>query len=330
MLKMVLKAIRHFRHWKKGLDIRRKLMGRWDSPGMGLPVENGTSSWISQDEETELGQAKELEAPLEDILFSSGGPTPDPATQFPFMGLPPEVRLMIYDYCLIVKGRITPYPSEADQARKTTSSSDKKAKKPAVALLQVNRQIREEAQPSLYGKNVWRLSWQSEPLLPHELWIDNHHLFRHVSVHFDHRDVTKYSRSEILSRQADAIGRPDGYATSPQYLQRVAHEYADMFLDVCYFKLRLLNLILPFLRSVAVRFGGVMHPATGKRKKMIASIGAISSPLWTIGSGTPWIRTTHDHAAQKRVNDPTRAPWHGRQRIVVGGLTIDEEGILFR
>lgn len=327
MLKKALKIVRRFRLWKKGLDMRRKLTGRSHSPEVDLPVEDGTSSWIIQDQETELGQAKELQAFSYDILPSPGSPSPDRVTTFPFMDLPPEIRLMIYDYCLIVEGRrITPYPSEADRAIMPTPPSKEK---PAVALLQVSRQIRQEAQPSLYGKNVWCLSWQSRPLLPHELWIDNRHLFRHLSIRFDHRDVTKESRREIPAFQADAMGRPDGYATSPQYLQRVAHEHADMFLDVCYFKLRLLNLILPFLRSVAVRFGGVMHPTTGGRKRMIASLGAIPSSLWTIGSGTPWIRTTHDHIAQKRVNDPTRAPWHGRQWIVVGGLTIGEEGILF-
>ncbi|KAL8904776.1 MAG: hypothetical protein Q9207_003040 [Kuettlingeria erythrocarpa] len=326
MLQKALKAIRRLRQWRRDSNISRDLTDRSATPELGLPVEETISSWTIQDEESDLEQQKELDALLRDILSSSVVPSSDPIRPSPLMALPPEIRLMIYDYCLVVGGRITPYPSKADRAVQATTPRNET---PAVALLQVSRQIREEARPSLYGKNVWCLSGQSSPLLPYQLWIDNRHLFRHLFVRFDHRDVSEESRSEIRSHHAHIMGRPDGYVSSPVYLQRVADDHEAMFLSVCNVKLYLLNLILPFLRSVSVNLEWAVHPTTRMRQPMIERIGAISSPLWTIGSGTPFTSADHDPVTQKRCSDPTTAPWHGRQWIVISGVRKSEENLLF-
>ncbi|KAI4196581.1 MAG: hypothetical protein LQ346_003199 [Caloplaca aetnensis] len=326
MLQKALKAIRRFRQWRKDSSASRELRDKSAAPEMGLLPEETTSSWTLQDEESDLKQEKELNALLRDILSPSAVPSSDPIQPSPLMALPPEIRLIIYDYCLVVAGRITPYPSEADRAIQGTTPSNETS---AVALLQVSRQIREEARPSLYGKNVWCLSGQSAPLLPYQLWIDNRHLFRHLFVRFDHRDVSEESRSEISAFHAHVMGRPAGYASSPVYLQRVADDHEDMFLSVCNVKLYLLNRILPFLRSVSVNFEWAVHPTTGERGPMIERIGAISSSLWTIGSGTPFTSADHDPASQKRCNDPTTAPWHGLQWIVISGVRKAEEDLLF-
>ncbi|KAL8748415.1 MAG: hypothetical protein Q9184_007318, partial [Pyrenodesmia sp. 2 TL-2023] len=121
-----------------------------------------------------------------------------------FMELPPEIRVLIYDYCLMVAGEIIPYPSLGEQYRTRMFVPNEK---PTVALVQLSRQIHHEALPSLYSKNLWRLSYQTDPLLPRTIWDNerNRHLLRHVSVHFDQRDVTQRSHDAIVSHFAPNV-----------------------------------------------------------------------------------------------------------------------------
>ena len=68
---------------------------------------------------------------------------------FNFHALPIEIRLMIYEECLVV-GTIYPYSlSDTDETAQESIGCDL----PAVALLQVLKTIRSEAEPVLYHRN---------------------------------------------------------------------------------------------------------------------------------------------------------------------------------
>lgn len=71
-----------------------------------------------------------------------------------FEKFPREIRDMIYELCLCVDGILDPYPEwfTSDHIPKI------KGRKPEVALLALNKQIRDEALPILFGKNTWRIT----------------------------------------------------------------------------------------------------------------------------------------------------------------------------
>ncbi|KAL8671030.1 MAG: hypothetical protein Q9168_004462 [Polycauliona sp. 1 TL-2023] len=111
-----------------------------------------------------------------------------------FLGLPAEVRNMIYEYCLVVNGEIVPYPAEYEYPRfkpkhVTAQQLNYMNRKPDVALLQVNKQVREETCPVLYGRNVWRMSgtWDSESTFDQFTAVKRH--FNHMVTSLDSRDL---------------------------------------------------------------------------------------------------------------------------------------------
>ena len=114
-----------------------------------------------------------------------------------FLGLPFEIRTIIYDLSLITDEVIFPYVTyyEADDGIKPYSGSGMKL---AIGLLGVNKMVRTEAAAVLFGRNTWHLSktWEAgdgdrddEPL-----WEAHIHRFRHMKVRFDTRDVHPQSR----------------------------------------------------------------------------------------------------------------------------------------
>jgi len=70
-----------------------------------------------------------------------------------FEKFPREIRDMIYGLCLCVDGILIPYPESLDTEEERTA----KGHKPVVALLTLNKQIRDEALPILFGKNTWSI-----------------------------------------------------------------------------------------------------------------------------------------------------------------------------
>lgn len=66
-----------------------------------------------------------------------------------FYGFPREIRLTIYKECLVV-GEIYPYSLKDPYPGNTTIARDNpRCDLPAVALLEVSKTIRKEAEPSL-------------------------------------------------------------------------------------------------------------------------------------------------------------------------------------
>ncbi len=71
-----------------------------------------------------------------------------------FEKLPREIRDIIYELCLCVDEILIPYPDPWE----IDFTLEFKPPQPEVALLALNRQIREEALPILFGKNTWRIT----------------------------------------------------------------------------------------------------------------------------------------------------------------------------
>ena len=125
-----------------------------------------------------------------------------------FYHLPLEIRQMIYRECLIV-GEIYPYSlSDAPQPDTETPQDKTGCELPSVALLQVSKTIREEAEPMLYQKNVLRLGSaevtrkffeRSLNTPERRMWLKS------VRTRLDFRDITKANRQSVLERQLSLL-----------------------------------------------------------------------------------------------------------------------------
>ena len=121
-----------------------------------------------------------------------------------FYHLPLEIRRMIYRECLVV-GEIYPYSlSDALQPDTETPQDKTESELPSVALLQVSKTIREEAEPMLYQKNVLRLGSaevagkffeRSLNTPERRMWL------KEVRTRLDFRDITKADRQSVLEKQ---------------------------------------------------------------------------------------------------------------------------------
>ncbi|KAL8992744.1 MAG: hypothetical protein Q9169_006876 [Polycauliona sp. 2 TL-2023] len=143
---------------------------------------NRTSSHAKRPPETQASPARQA---------ISEPPTP---TFTRFLDLPLELREMIYEYCLVMPGEIVPYPSLLE---KKYGAMNPKCERPTVDLLQVSHQVREESRRFLYGKNVWRLSWERGSRLPTTVWEANVPYYRHVTTTFDYNDITPELLAEL-------------------------------------------------------------------------------------------------------------------------------------
>ncbi|KAM0801882.1 hypothetical protein BDR22DRAFT_845550 [Usnea florida] len=121
-----------------------------------------------------------------------------------FYDLPLEIRRMIYRECLVV-GEIYPYSlSDALQPYTETPQDKTGCEVPSVAILQVSKTIREEAEPMLYQKNVLRLGSaevagkffeRSLNTPERRMWLKS------VRTGLDSRDITKADRQSVLENQ---------------------------------------------------------------------------------------------------------------------------------
>ena len=105
------------------------------------------------------------------------------------MCLPLEIRILIYEHCLIVNHTV----GSRRKNLNTDSSEERKHINPTVTLLAVSKAIGSEAAEVLYGKNKWLLSSTaqnpiyrllSERNKPGSLWSSRAPLFRHVTLDF--------------------------------------------------------------------------------------------------------------------------------------------------
>lgn len=206
--------------------------------------------------------------------------------------------------------------------------------KPAVALLQLNRQIHHEALPSLYSKNLWRLSYQTDPLLPRTIFDNeqNRHLLRHISVCFDYRDVTKCSHDAIISHFALNI-QASGQSSPADILRRekdIKGLQKVFFLVACGWKLNALEHLRPQLLTISMDFLYVADPLVHTRKSILQRIAQRPSSLWALGRLSDPSCRTLSHEEQTRMNDPVSAPAGRRRYLITTGLWPGERELLFR
>ena len=98
------------------------------------------------------------------------------------LGLPTEIRLKIWEYCLVV-GEINPYPAHYEARRFGKSS-----RRPDTALLRVHPAITEETREILYGKNTFTMSYVNKSV-SRVFTAPTRHLIRHVKFDFTFRSI---------------------------------------------------------------------------------------------------------------------------------------------
>ncbi|KAI4256329.1 MAG: hypothetical protein L6R42_006288 [Xanthoria sp. 1 TBL-2021] len=141
-----------------------------------------------------------------------------------FLGLPPEIRNMIYGYCLVVPREIMLLPSCYDNPRLELAShpaSDAKSRNhnPNLALLRVNKQINAESELIWYGRNIWRIETP---------WVFDGKaaLFRDVTVSLDFRDLDLDWLADELDNRDESLEEPcqGGYDPDSPDRQAVIHD----------------------------------------------------------------------------------------------------------
>ncbi|KAL8658216.1 MAG: hypothetical protein Q9202_007613 [Teloschistes flavicans] len=200
------------------------------------------------------------------------------------MDLPVEIRDMIYDYALMVPGQINPYPTIAERKEHIIGPQ---CERPSVALLQVSKQVREEAQNSLYGKNVWVISCQTTPSLPRAMYDNNARLFRHVTMTLHPRDVTREERIlrvEQVKKTVSEQRRLHGRVYTPiEEWTLLAAAYQEAFVSLISEKFKILDKIQGFgnLCSMCIDASEVRNPMTGHRTAMFQAMSdAIHPKFW--------------------------------------------------
>ena len=125
-----------------------------------------------------------------------------------FYHFPLEIRQMIYQECLVV-GEIYPYSlSDAQQPDTETAQDKTGCELPSVALLQVSKTIRKEAEPILYQKNVLRLGSADVAGKFFERGLntpDRRMWLKEVRTRLDFRDIKKADRQRVLEKQLSLL-----------------------------------------------------------------------------------------------------------------------------
>ena len=133
-----------------------------------------------------------------------------------FTGLPREIRDAILELCLVVEGPINPYPTYYEDP----NPFEKANRKPDVALLKVNKKINAEAAETLYGGNLWKLTWRLEdyPRIleatmgadffdivdqasPNKIWEIHRADIRHITLDLDIRRYITIAQHRVAVRK---------------------------------------------------------------------------------------------------------------------------------
>ncbi|KAL8762058.1 MAG: hypothetical protein Q9203_003352 [Teloschistes exilis] len=120
-------------------------------------------------------------------------------TTSPFLQLPNEIKDMIYRYCLVVEGPISPYPAYFEEAdlgpwrNGIPSIGTQGSKVSSLALLRVCKSIGTRAKNILFSENTWHLTHDSQDLSLKPPWKQileqpHHPRIGHLVVAFDCQD----------------------------------------------------------------------------------------------------------------------------------------------
>lgn len=163
------------------------------------------------------------------------------------LGLPIEIREMIYKYCLCYDGVLTPYPTQFNKDEgikgfssgkmgvctdfhpqpKTKPSIDvvSNAEKPTMGLLAVNRQIHTESKDYFTRNNVWRWKFPHSDsrtgpytgkVPANSKWlVHQDYSPRHVLLAWDSRDLDTKDSMTITSDISIAFAQHAGISQHP-------------------------------------------------------------------------------------------------------------------
>ena len=146
-----------------------------------------------------------------------------------FLRLPLEIRVMIYEYCLIVDHVIDPYPSAYEfckeavldrSIKKGYGERVSKPELPTVSILRVSVQLHREASPILYGKNCWKHpQWLWNTDINKSVLHTHQEFFKDMKMCFDWREGTFWNNYMMM--EDDRVVRDQA---TPQ-MEREDHEY---------------------------------------------------------------------------------------------------------
>ena len=162
------------------------------------------------------------------------------------MCLPLEIRIMIYEHCLVVNHTVGPRrpkylkPNSGEEAWKGVEPS-----RPTVSLLAVSKTVGSEAAQVLYGKNKWQVSsYAQNPFqlflgdlesrnTASSLWSSRAPLFRHVTLDFA---VVGYRARALLDigKQLSMtdIARPTLYSLTKTLAERYITSLCGTKVDI--------------------------------------------------------------------------------------------------
>lgn len=135
-----------------------------------------------------------------------------------------ELREIIYGYCLVVNDIINPYPTVYERPVNIRVFNDNNL---WLDLLLINRQIKEEAVPILYGRNRWVMPSMREH---HEtIFMEYGQLFRSVVFNLDFRDVNEKCRLDrVKDSHNTQLALP---LATPQQRFEYLHEVTHIEMD---------------------------------------------------------------------------------------------------
>ena len=237
-------------------------------------------------------------------------PSQDPGMASPrpsaFMKLPPEVRNIIYEYCLVVQGCITPYKGNYNRV----TNQDHTSHDFAIGLLAVDKVIGSEAAAIFYGKNMWRITIQesylvdvlaasptsttAEELGPifdirNTIWDIHRTLFRRVLIRTDRYDTVgiNYTSAGIARSPASRANSQ----SSPTERMEAAHSYNFDLLHECWASLFSTVLDMPNLVSITFDVSHLLCLNGCCRLEMLRELFVTFNDCWEDIVRNCWGRT---------------------------------------
>ncbi|KAI4185612.1 MAG: hypothetical protein L6R41_004015 [Letrouitia leprolyta] len=142
--------------------------------------------------------------------------------------LPSGIRFHIYKFCnVIVDGEIVPYPTSASYDSVCVLGGYQVSRKLDVALLAVNKQLRDEVSPIIYGQNVWRMTSPTvaprSPWTGHDVFRVQPLLFRYIVIDFDGEDVSREFKRQVIAQAWQKYGDMMDNAACKAAVSRSVH-----------------------------------------------------------------------------------------------------------
>ena len=188
----------------------------------------------------------------------------------PLLRLPYEIRLIIYNYCLLVDYEIVPHLSLycAQLHLSKFSRLGRRFLKdrysmqppssptlPSLNLLAVNKQLFEETAPILYGKNTWTMPVVTGDNLfrrgDHNVFVRHAKLFRHISVKFDWHEMTDMIFDAYLHR--NSLNDSQWYPHHRDRILTLNHWQTRHTCGVLHKLYEEMELVLPHLTSLVIK-----------------------------------------------------------------------------